>query len=76
MMKQGFVPAVWVAKALSKALSTVHRMVADGRVDGAYDGRALYVQCDSLIAHYHDSQNPALEDVAKALKVKCLKEAH
>lgn len=71
IMKDGYAPAVLVAHRLNKSLSTIHRMVRSGRVEGANDGRALYVKVSSLVTYYEDSDNPSMTVIAKALDKEC-----
>lgn len=69
MIQAGYVPAARVAEVLNKAVSTVHRMVADGRIEGARDGRALYVSVKSLENYFKSSDNAAMiEAIRKELK--------
>ncbi len=76
MLKGGLAPATDVAEALGKSLSTIHRMVADGRVDGSRDGRALYINLTSLEAYYAADDNPAMAAIAAKLRVAVIKEAN
>jgi hypothetical protein len=71
IMKEGYAPAVLVAARLNKSLSTVHRMVRSGRVEGANDGRALYVKVASLVSYYEASENTPLIDASRALDAEC-----
>lgn len=65
MLARGYAPAAWVANELGKALTTVHRMVDDGRFEGCNDGRALYILVASVEAHY--AGNPVMVGCARAL---------
>lgn len=69
MLSKGYAPAADVARTLDKTLSTIHRMVEDGRIDGARDGRALYVKLDSLIDFYThgDLPNEEMATLVRAL---------
>ena len=57
LLRDGYAPAADVARALSKSLSTIHRMVRDQRCAGIKDGPALYVHLDSLISHFRVEGN-------------------
>ena len=58
MLDAGYVPAADVARVLHKAVSTVHRMAEEQRIEGTRDGRALYISLASLRDCYAD--NPAI----------------
>lgn len=70
MLRDGYAPAADVARALSKSLSTIHRMVEHKRCKGAKDGRALYIHVDSLVAHFKAEQNDAMVKELLAMKAR------
>lgn len=74
MVRNGYGPAVEVARALSLALSTIHRMVDDGRVEGTRMGRALYVKLSSLEAFYDAEGNEPFRLAVAALRASLVKE--
>ena len=55
MTDAGYAPAKRVAAVLHKSLQTVHRMVTLGDIEGAREGRVLYVLISSLDAFYSDN---------------------
>ena len=65
MVDAGYAPASQVASVIKKAASTVHRMVETGRVEGARDGRALYVKVESLVAYYEECGNEAMAQAVR-----------
>lgn len=69
LLSAGYAPAADIARTLCKSLSTVHRMVEDGRAEGVRDGRALYVKLDTLIARFRDEGNtPLMQQLVKLKK--------
>lgn len=76
MLKAGYAPAADVARALSKALSSIHRLVADGHVEGTRDGRALYVKMDSAAAYFDADGNQVMGDVCRKLKSEIVSEGN
>ncbi len=74
MLREGYAPASDVARAMSKNLSTLHRMVGSGRAEGVKDGHVLYVRLDPLIARLRKEQNrplaAALVRLKKALRAE------
>jgi len=60
MLEKGFGPAAEVAKVLIKSLSTIHRLVNDGHIDGTRDGRALYVDMKSAAAYFRNDGNETM----------------
>jgi hypothetical protein len=68
MLAKGFAPAAEVGRALNKSLSTIHRLVNEEHVNGARDGKALYVDLESLAAHFDGEQNPILAEAARKLR--------
>lgn len=75
MLRDGYAPAADVARALSKALTTIHRMVNDERCTGARDGNALYVKLDTLVAYFQKTGNISLAIQTQKLQAKFLAEA-
>ena len=71
LTRRGFAPAQVVATRLGKSLSSVHRMVADGRFSGARDGRLLYLDLNELITYFTvEEPNEAFLEVIKQLQVE------
>ena len=60
MVQAGYAPAVEVATLMGKALSTVHRMVAEYNIDCQRDGRYLYVSVRALLEHYMVQDNSSV----------------
>lgn len=69
MLEKGYGPASEVAKKLLKSLSTVHRLVNDGHIDGARDGRALYVSMGSAETYFRNDGNATMADVCRAMRI-------
>lgn len=74
MLAGGYAPASGVARALSLALSTIHRMVEDGRVDGTRIGRALYLKLDSLETYFEGENNTVMKDAIVELRKSIARE--
>lgn len=70
MLLRGYASAADVARALDKTLSTIHRMVDDGRIEGARDGRLLYIKLDALHAFYMNSEQPNPTMAALVMQLK------
>ncbi len=75
LLRDGYAPAGDVARALDKNLSTVHRMLKDGRVAGTKDGAAHYVKLDALMAYFRSEGNDSLAGEVMKLKAALLAEA-
>lgn len=74
MLKDGFAPAASTARALNLSLSTIHRMVEDGRVEGTRVGRALYVKLPSLEDYFGSEGNEAMQKAVGKLRSELEKE--
>ena len=70
MLKDGYSPASTVAKSLNLALSTVHRMVEDGRIEGTRVGRALYVKLKSLEDYFAGDGNETMRAEVEKLRLQ------
>lgn len=75
LLRDGYAPAMRLARELSKALTTIHRLAQDPRVKSARDGRALYIDTNSLEALFREDSNTALADIVKRVRAKLAQEA-
>lgn len=74
MLEKGLGPAADVARALNKSLSTVHRLVGAGKVVGARDGKALYIDLASAERYFIDAANPVMARICSELRGTLVKE--
>jgi len=75
MLAKGLAPAAEVGRAMNKSLSTIHRLFNETKVKGARDGKALYIDLESLAAYFKSEGNTILADEATAYRKRVLAEA-
>lgn len=75
MLKKGLAPAAEVGRAMNKSLSTIHRLFNENKVAGARDGKALYIDLESLAKHFDAEANPILAEEARKYRARILAES-
>lgn len=75
MLKKGLAPAAEVGRAINKSLSTIHRLFNEKKVAGARDGKALYIDLESLAKYFASEGNTILADEARKYRAKVLAES-